>query len=259
MLLEVRWNSPGPPLDVQAGHANGGQALACEELDQYFSAEAAGLADEAAAVTGVAVDLASTAGSGADQARPPASGNTVSRAADPAAVAHALPSFPRKFSPMDGMRDAAAGVRGQPPVPPSAASVVARENPSADRVVRSRPWPSPGSATRTWGRRGRTPVERAWALLKRSLANLVKRSLAKLTALVKTGSGECSTGLDCSAPSWHGPGSTSRSSVTPGIEDRSQVESLEAAWNRCFLGLRKCNLSWPPVPIARCSAIANPI
>jgi putative transposase len=30
------------------------------------------------------------------------------------------------------------------------------------------------------------PVESAWALLKRSLANLVKRSLAELTALVKT-------------------------------------------------------------------------
>jgi putative transposase len=30
------------------------------------------------------------------------------------------------------------------------------------------------------------PVESVWALLKRSLANLVKRSLAELTALVKT-------------------------------------------------------------------------
>ena len=30
------------------------------------------------------------------------------------------------------------------------------------------------------------PVESAWTLLKRSLANLVKRSLAELTALVKT-------------------------------------------------------------------------
>jgi putative transposase len=30
------------------------------------------------------------------------------------------------------------------------------------------------------------PVESAWSLLKRSLANLVKRSLAELTALVKT-------------------------------------------------------------------------
>jgi transposase len=30
------------------------------------------------------------------------------------------------------------------------------------------------------------PVESAWALLKRSLANLVKRSLAELTAMVKT-------------------------------------------------------------------------
>ena len=30
------------------------------------------------------------------------------------------------------------------------------------------------------------PVESAWALLKRSLANLVKRSLSELTALVKT-------------------------------------------------------------------------
>ena len=30
------------------------------------------------------------------------------------------------------------------------------------------------------------PVESAWALLKRSLANLVKRTLAELTALIKT-------------------------------------------------------------------------
>ncbi len=30
------------------------------------------------------------------------------------------------------------------------------------------------------------PVESAWTLLKRSLANLVKRTLAELTALVKT-------------------------------------------------------------------------
>ena len=30
------------------------------------------------------------------------------------------------------------------------------------------------------------PVESVWALLKRSLANLVKRSLSELTALVKT-------------------------------------------------------------------------
>ncbi len=30
------------------------------------------------------------------------------------------------------------------------------------------------------------PVESVWALLKRSLVNLVKRSLAELTALVKT-------------------------------------------------------------------------
>jgi transposase len=30
------------------------------------------------------------------------------------------------------------------------------------------------------------PVESVWALLKRSLANLVKRSLSELTALIKT-------------------------------------------------------------------------
>jgi putative transposase len=30
------------------------------------------------------------------------------------------------------------------------------------------------------------PVESVWSLLKRSLANLVKRSLSELTALVKT-------------------------------------------------------------------------
>jgi hypothetical protein len=32
-------------------------------------------------------------------------------------------------------------------------------------------------------------------MLKRSLANLAKRNLAQLTALVKTGSGGCSTGV----------------------------------------------------------------
>src|SRR6266481_1075754 len=39
---------------------------------------------------------------------------------------------------------------------------------------------------RTWGRRGRTPVETVWSNLKRSLANLVKHDINQLTALVKT-------------------------------------------------------------------------
>jgi DDE superfamily endonuclease len=42
------------------------------------------------------------------------------------------------------------------------------------------------------------PVELVWSHLERSLANLAKRNIAQLTALVKTGSSECSTG----PPSW---------------------------------------------------------
>ena len=41
---------------------------------------------------------------------------------------------------------------------------------------------------RTWGRRGATPMvrETVWSVLKRSLANLAKRDIGQLTALVKT-------------------------------------------------------------------------
>ena len=63
-------------------------------------------------------------------------------------------------------------------------------------------------------------VETAWALLKKSLANLGKRDLGQLTALVRTRSGGCSTGPACSAASSPAPDSTSRPSLTPAIEDR---------------------------------------
>jgi hypothetical protein len=66
--------------------------------------------------------------------------------------------------------------------------------------------------------------EGVWSVLKRSLANLAKRNLSQLTALVKTrlkpGSNACSTGpafskLPLPAPAW-----TSRPLVTSKIENR---------------------------------------
>ena len=63
------------------------------------------------------------------------------------------------------------------------------------------------------------PVEPVWSHLKRSLANLAKRNLAQLTALIKPGSGTCNTGPACSAASSPAPASTSHPSVTPAIKN----------------------------------------
>jgi cellulose synthase/poly-beta-1,6-N-acetylglucosamine synthase-like glycosyltransferase len=66
------------------------------ELDQYFSAEEAGLADGAkVAITGVDVGSVADAGTGLDQPALSASRTTASPAAGP----RPLPPFPRKFSP----------------------------------------------------------------------------------------------------------------------------------------------------------------
>ncbi len=64
------------------------------------------------------------------------------------------------------------------------------------------------------------PVESVWSHLKRSLANLAKRDIAQLTALAKTRLEGCSTSPASSRASSPEPGSTSRPSVTPAIEDR---------------------------------------
>lgn len=61
------------------------------------------------------------------------------------------------------------------------------------------------------------PVEPVWSHLKRSLANLAKRNLSELTALVKPGSGRCSTGQRSSKASSPAPACTSHPSVTPRI------------------------------------------
>ena len=62
------------------------------------------------------------------------------------------------------------------------------------------------------------PVELVWSHLKRSLANLAKRNLTELTALVKTRLNGCSTGPVSSTASLPAPGSTTHPSVTPTIE-----------------------------------------
>jgi hypothetical protein len=59
------------------------------------------------------------------------------------------------------------------------------------------------------------PVEPLWSHLKRSLANLAKRNLAQLTALVKTRLKRCSTGPASSAASSPAPASTSHPSCNP--------------------------------------------
>jgi hypothetical protein len=64
------------------------------------------------------------------------------------------------------------------------------------------------------------PVESVWSVLKRSLANLVKHNISELTALAKTRLRRMQHRpalLRASSPE---PGSTSRPSVTPRIEDR---------------------------------------
>ena len=64
------------------------------------------------------------------------------------------------------------------------------------------------------------PVEPVWSHLKRSLANLAKRNLAQLTALVKTRLNGCNTGPASSKASSPAPAWTSHPSVTPTIRDR---------------------------------------
>jgi putative transposase len=59
------------------------------------------------------------------------------------------------------------------------------------------------------------PVEPVWSHLKRSLANLAKRNLAQLTALVKPGLNGCSTGRLSSAASSPAPALTSHPSCNP--------------------------------------------
>jgi hypothetical protein len=59
------------------------------------------------------------------------------------------------------------------------------------------------------------PVEPVWSHPKRSLANLAKRNLTQLTALVKTRLNGCSTVPACSAASSPGPASTSHPSGNP--------------------------------------------
>ncbi len=64
------------------------------------------------------------------------------------------------------------------------------------------------------------PEESAWSLLKRSLANLAKRDIAQLTALVKTRIRRMQyrpARLRASSPA---PGLTSALSVTPATGDR---------------------------------------
>ena len=63
------------------------------------------------------------------------------------------------------------------------------------------------------------PVEPVWSHLKRSLANLAKRDISQLTALVKPGSDGCSTGPASSKASSPAPAWTSHPSVTPTIRD----------------------------------------
>jgi hypothetical protein len=57
-------------------------------------------------------------------------------------------------------------------------------------------------------------------LQKGSLANLVKRSPGELTALAKARLRRMQYWRGCSRRSWHAPGSTSRPSITPEIEER---------------------------------------
>ena len=65
------------------------------------------------------------------------------------------------------------------------------------------------------------PVEQVWSHLKRSLANLAKRNIAQLTALVRTRLKRMqSTGPASSTDSWPAPAWTSHPSVTPTIKDR---------------------------------------
>ena len=64
------------------------------------------------------------------------------------------------------------------------------------------------------------PVELVWSHLKRSLANLAKRNLAQLTALVKTRLKRMQYRPGLLEGFLAGTSSTSRPSVTPGIEDR---------------------------------------
>jgi len=59
------------------------------------------------------------------------------------------------------------------------------------------------------------PVEPAWSHRKRSLANLAKRNLAQLTALVKPGSGGCNTGPPSSKASSPAPAWTSHPFCNP--------------------------------------------
>jgi len=64
------------------------------------------------------------------------------------------------------------------------------------------------------------PVELVWAHLKRSLANLAKRNLAQLTALVKTRLRRMQYRPACSTASSHQPDWISRPSVTSAVKDR---------------------------------------
>jgi transposase len=64
------------------------------------------------------------------------------------------------------------------------------------------------------------PVELVWSHLKRSLANLAKRNLAQLTALVKTRLKRMQYRPAFSVGSWPAPAWTSHRSVTPTLKDR---------------------------------------
>ena len=64
------------------------------------------------------------------------------------------------------------------------------------------------------------PVELVWSHLKRSLANLAKRDISQLTALVRTRLNACSTGPASSTGSSPAPTWISHPSVTPTIKDR---------------------------------------
>ena len=66
---------------------------------------------------------------------------------------------------------------------------------------------------------GAMPASSSSAHLKRSLANLAKRNLTQLTALVKPGSGGCNTGPASSTGSSPAPAWISHPSVTPTIRD----------------------------------------
>ena len=64
------------------------------------------------------------------------------------------------------------------------------------------------------------PVELVWSHLKRSLANLAKRNIAQLTALVRTRLKRMEYRPSLSTDSWPAPAWTSHPSVTPTLKNR---------------------------------------